>query len=115
VSNDFDLPDAAWVRQGEHWAATNPFSTTTHSTMSYDLGDVDNDAQPKLPPWICNPMTLLSTPWPLVAGDEHYARTAPFQRPTADEQCSAGAQRQRSICQPRPGARAGAGRPNLAI
>jgi hypothetical protein len=43
VGNDFDMPDAAWVREGDGWTATKPFATTSHSTMSYDMGDTDNN------------------------------------------------------------------------
>jgi hypothetical protein len=48
VGNDFDMPDAAWVREGTDWATTKPFAATSHSTMSYDLGDTDNDGVPEI-------------------------------------------------------------------
>ncbi|MDQ3327990.1 MAG: CRTAC1 family protein [Chloroflexota bacterium] len=43
VGNDFDLPDEVWRRSGEAWNLITPFRKTTHSTMSLDLGDIDND------------------------------------------------------------------------
>jgi hypothetical protein len=48
VGNDFDMPDAAWVREGDSWTVTKPFVATSHSTMSYDLGDIDNDGAPEI-------------------------------------------------------------------
>ncbi|MBV7327609.1 CRTAC1 family protein [Chloroflexi bacterium TSY] len=54
VGNDFDIPDMVWlsrrVEQGElnrllQWKAVEPFTTTTFSTMSFDVGDVNNDGQ----------------------------------------------------------------------
>ena len=33
----------AWTRTGDDWVAAAPFRTTSHSTMGYDLGDIDND------------------------------------------------------------------------
>ncbi len=43
VGNDFDLADAAWLREDGGWRAVKPFATTTRNTMSLDQGDVDND------------------------------------------------------------------------
>ncbi len=43
IGNDFDLPDQTWRREGERWVQAQPFSKTSHSTMSLDAGDVDND------------------------------------------------------------------------
>lgn len=48
VGNDFDMRDAAWLREGAGWTATNPFAATSHSTMSYDTGDTDNDGAPEI-------------------------------------------------------------------
>jgi hypothetical protein len=48
VGNDFDMPDSAWLREGNGWTATQPFAATSHSTMSYDLGDTDNDSIPEI-------------------------------------------------------------------
>jgi len=43
VGNDFAVFDQAWVQADGGWKEWPPLETTTHSTMSYDLGDVDND------------------------------------------------------------------------
>ncbi|MEZ4865686.1 MAG: CRTAC1 family protein [Caldilineaceae bacterium] len=48
VGNDFDRPDASWLRTGEGWQATTPFASTTENTMSLDEGDVDNDGAPEI-------------------------------------------------------------------
>ncbi len=42
VGNDFALRDYAWWQGETGWLDT-PFDTTSYSTMSLDLGDVDND------------------------------------------------------------------------
>jgi len=42
VGNDFALPDYAWLFSDEGWVEA-PFDTTSHSTMSLDLGDIDNN------------------------------------------------------------------------
>ena len=43
VGNDFAVRDQTWVRQGDRWVEAHPFATTSHSTMSLDAGDIDND------------------------------------------------------------------------
>lgn len=43
VGNDFAVPDGAWLRAGDGWDAAAPFRSTSHSTMSFDTGDTDND------------------------------------------------------------------------
>jgi hypothetical protein len=43
VGNDFAVFDQAWVRANGEWEEWPSLETTTHSTMSFDLGDVDND------------------------------------------------------------------------
>lgn len=48
VGNDFDQPDAAWLRTDSGWQAADPFAATAHSTMSFDQGDTDNDGVPEL-------------------------------------------------------------------
>ena len=60
VGNDFGLPDYAFVQQpaqqpgeeGVHalgdWVAVAPFAVTTHSTMSFEWGDIDNDGRAEL-------------------------------------------------------------------
>ena len=42
VGNDFALPDYVWLQSDEGWLDA-PFATTSHSTMSLALGDVDNN------------------------------------------------------------------------
>lgn len=48
VGNDFDRPDYAWLRAGDQWQETAPFQRTSENTMSFDLGDVDNDGNPEI-------------------------------------------------------------------
>ncbi len=48
VANDFDEPDRVFFQTGDGWTAGEPFAATPHSTMSLDLGDVDNDGQPDI-------------------------------------------------------------------
>lgn len=43
VGNDFDLPDQTWERVDGSWRTTEPFRNTSHSTMSLDTGDINND------------------------------------------------------------------------
>lgn len=43
VGNDFAVPDYIWVQTDTGWQANHTFNNTSHSTMSYDFGDVDND------------------------------------------------------------------------
>lgn len=43
VGNDFDMPDQIWLQQTYGWQAAQPFAATTHSTMSFDAGDINND------------------------------------------------------------------------
>jgi hypothetical protein len=45
VGNDFDQPDAVWLRTPAGWAAVEPFALMSRNTMSLDLGDIDNDGQ----------------------------------------------------------------------
>ncbi len=45
VGNDFLDPDYIWLRTDDGWAPAEPFAATTHSTMSLDQGDVDNDGR----------------------------------------------------------------------
>ena len=45
VGNDFLDPDNVWLRTDDGWAPAEPFAATTHSTMSLDQGDVDNDGR----------------------------------------------------------------------
>ena len=49
VGNDFLVPDMIWLQdKNGGWAPAEPFATTTHSTMSLDQGDVDNDGHPEI-------------------------------------------------------------------
>src|SRR5919202_2516698 len=48
VGNDFDLPDASWVRDHGSWRVVAPFKTTTRNTMSLDRGDIDNNGTPEI-------------------------------------------------------------------
>jgi hypothetical protein len=41
-------PDRAWLYSPAGWQETAPFATTTQNTMSYDVGDLDNDGSPEL-------------------------------------------------------------------
>ena len=43
VGNDFAVPDFTWIQTEAKWEAANAFSTTSHSTMSLDSADIDND------------------------------------------------------------------------
>ncbi len=43
VANDFAVQDYAWFQQEDGWFPAEPFSVTSHSTMSVDFGDVNND------------------------------------------------------------------------
>lgn len=48
IGNDFDVRDQVWLRQPDGWEAAEPFARTSHSTMSLDQGDVNNDGAPEL-------------------------------------------------------------------
>ncbi|MGH2544382.1 MAG: CRTAC1 family protein, partial [Ardenticatenaceae bacterium] len=75
VGNDFAVPDQGWVRQGESWVEATLFSTTSHSTMSFDSGDIDNDGREELfatdmKPYSDDPETMAA--WqPLMAEMDH--------------------------------------------
>ncbi|MCL4826901.1 MAG: VCBS repeat-containing protein [Caldilinea sp.] len=44
IGNDFDLPDMAWLHRDDGWVdASDLLVSMTHSTMSYDQADIDND------------------------------------------------------------------------
>lgn len=45
VGNDFDMRDYVWLAGDNGWQATDPFATTTMSTMSFDAGDINNDGR----------------------------------------------------------------------
>ena len=71
VGNDFALPDQAWLRSGDEWVKAAPFAATSHSTMSFDWGDLNNDGRWELfstdmKPYDRRPQTLAA--WqPLLA------------------------------------------------
>lgn len=48
AGNDFDLPDQTWLNQIDGWQEATPFAVTTQNTMSFDLGDINNDGAPEL-------------------------------------------------------------------
>ena len=53
VGNDFEVPDYAFLNRvgskgAAEWLETTPFTTTTRNTMSFDVGDIDNDGTPEL-------------------------------------------------------------------
>jgi hypothetical protein len=49
VGNDFQLQDGIWLQQPDGaWQPARPFATTSHSTMSIDWGDLDNDGRTAL-------------------------------------------------------------------
>ncbi|HXF64767.1 MAG TPA: CRTAC1 family protein [Caldilineaceae bacterium] len=78
VGNDFAEPDRIWLQREGGWEEATPFAATTHSTMSLDLGDADNDGRPELfasdmKPYAADPATQAA--WaPLMAAmaDEHH-------------------------------------------
>jgi hypothetical protein len=45
VGNDFNRRDMAFLQRPNGWEAVEPFARTTENTMSFDLGDVENDGQ----------------------------------------------------------------------
>jgi len=48
AGNDFDLPDQVWLNGVDGWQEATPFAATTQNTMSFDLGDINNDGMPEL-------------------------------------------------------------------
>ena len=48
VGNDFDVPDQVWLSKLAGWELSSPFPITTHSTMSFEAGDVNNDGSLEL-------------------------------------------------------------------
>ena len=43
AGNDFLLPDGAWIWRDGGWSVDVPFAQTTQNTMSFSVGDVNND------------------------------------------------------------------------
>jgi hypothetical protein len=63
IGNDFAPRDGIWLQRDDGWIAAAPFVETSYSTMSYDLGDVDNKGQLALfatdmKPYSTDPRTL---------------------------------------------------------
>lgn len=48
IGNDFVTYDQAWLQTDDGWQLDTPFAQTTHSTMSFDIGDVDNDGSTEI-------------------------------------------------------------------
>ena len=49
VGNDFDsVQDNYWLQTAAGWEAVEPFASTTQNTMSFDVGDVDNNGNLEL-------------------------------------------------------------------
>lgn len=48
IGNDFDVHDQTWVQGDGGWEMAEPFANTTHSTMSLDWADVDNNGRYEL-------------------------------------------------------------------
>ena len=48
VGNDFLTRDAVWLRSGAGWQPSEPFARMSHSTMSIDWADIDNDGAQSL-------------------------------------------------------------------
>lgn len=49
VGNDFiTVRDYAWLATDAGWVEAEPFATTTENTMSFDVGDVNNDGSMEL-------------------------------------------------------------------
>ena len=45
VGNDFAMLDDVWQKTESGWENSTPFEVSTHSTMSFDAGDIDNNGQ----------------------------------------------------------------------
>ncbi len=63
IGNDFSFPDQAWTHTAQGWQAVEPFAETAFSTMSFDVGDVNNDGQAEffaadMVPYEADPATL---------------------------------------------------------
>jgi len=48
VGNDFDRQDYSWLRTDTGWTAAHPFDAMTTNTMSFDVGDVNNDGSAEI-------------------------------------------------------------------
>ncbi|MBI1279417.1 MAG: CRTAC1 family protein [Anaerolineaceae bacterium] len=45
VGDDFAVPDQLWYWSPSGWQSAKPLTTMTHSTMSLDFGDINNDGK----------------------------------------------------------------------
>jgi enediyne biosynthesis protein E4 len=43
IGNDFSFPDQTWSYINGRWSSTELFPVTAYSTMSFDVGDINND------------------------------------------------------------------------
>lgn len=64
VGNDFAVPDYVWYNLPTGWQPTT-FKTTTHSTMSFDYADVNNDGSSEIfatdmMPYTDDPQTMFA-------------------------------------------------------
>lgn len=48
VGNDFAVPDYIWVKTDNGWETSNLFTNFSHSTMSYDFADLNNDGNSEI-------------------------------------------------------------------
>ncbi len=58
AGNDFALRDDVWLQRDGAWLAAHPFRQTSHSTMSIDWGDLENDGRVELFSTDMNPGTI---------------------------------------------------------
>jgi hypothetical protein len=75
VGNDFDVRDYVWMAADDGWQPAEPFRTTTFSTMSLDVGDINNDGRRELFATDMHPYKLdrdMMLQWmPAMVGMEH--------------------------------------------
>lgn len=48
AGNDFAVQDQYWLKNEAGWATAEPFTATTHSTMSFAAADINNDGTKEL-------------------------------------------------------------------
>jgi hypothetical protein len=76
AGNDFGVQDQVWLRGATGWQPAQPFAATTHSTMSFAAGDIDNDGSQELfatdmKPYAGDPETMAA--WQPVMEGMHHA------------------------------------------
>ena len=92
AGNDFGQRDQTWLRDGAGWSAAEPFAATTHSTMSLDWGDLDNDGGFELFATDMKPYAIdTADSGRVAAGDGDHAGQARARRPADHGQRAAGA------------------------